>query len=90
MEMQTTPRLGHERGQTRQRELPHDVLAHLTENGPAKWGAIYRHFYQDKRGDIGEVLDQLAHRGHIVIELDGTTRITVLGLRHSMPGSSAV
>ena len=85
MEMQTTPRLEYERGQTRQRELEHDVLVHLTGIGSAKWGKIYSHFYQDARGEIGEVLAQLAHRGHIVIELDGTTRITVTGLRYSMP-----
>lgn len=90
MEMQTTPRLGHERGQARQRELEHDVLVHLTGIGSAKWGAIYSRFYQDGRGEIGEVLSQLAYRGHIVLELDGTARITVLGLRHSMPGGSPV
>ena len=89
MEMQTIPRLGHEPGQTRQRELEHDVLVHLTGIGSAKWGKIYSHFYQDGRGEIGEVLSQLTHRGHIVIELDGTTRITVAGLRHSTLGSFA-
>ena len=85
MAMQTTPGLGYERGQIRQRELEHDVLVHLMGIGSAKWGNIYSHFYQDGREEIGEVLSQLAHRGYIVIELDGTTRITVTGLRYSMP-----
>ena len=89
MEMQPTPRLGYERDQTSQRELEHDVLVHLTGTGSAKWGKIYTHFYQDGRGEIGEVLSQLAHRGYIVIELDGSARITVLGLRHSVPVGSA-
>ena len=66
----------------RRMELEKAVLEHLTESGSArKWGAVYSHFYQNSKEEIGEVLFQLAHRQHILIDSDGTARITVLGLR---------
>lgn len=79
MDTHTTSHLEYERGRTKQRELEHDVLVHLTEIGSAKWGAIYRHFILDQRGEIVEVLSQLANRRQIVVELDGTAKITASG-----------
>ena len=82
MGTQTTPNLGYDQEWTRRMELEKAVLVHLTESGSVrKWGAIYSHFYQDYREEIGEVLSQLSHRQHILVNSDGTARITVLGLR---------
>ena len=82
MDTQITRNLGFDRQWERRRELEQAVLVHLTENGSAqKWGALYTHFYQDERGEIGETLFQLAHRKHVAVESDGTARITLLGLR---------
>ena len=80
MDTQTTSHLGYEREWERRKELEQDVLVHLTESGSAKkWGAIYSHFYQDERGEIGETLSHLVHRKHLAIESDGTARITAAG-----------
>ena len=80
MKTQMAPNLGYEREWERRKELEQAVLVHLAESGSAKkWGAIYSHFYQDERGEIGEALSELAHGRHIMVESDGTAKITASG-----------
>ena len=62
------------------RELQHAVLLYLAENGSAKWGALYSHFYQEKTDEIGSALQDLAQGKHIAVELDGATKITPSGM----------
>ena len=70
----------YEREWARLRELQQAVLLHLTERGAAKWGALYSHFDDDGTGKIGEALELLAQRQHIIVEADGTANITTSGL----------
>jgi len=62
-------------------DLQQAVLRYLTENGSAKWGALYSHFYQGNTitDEIGSALQHLAQGKHIAVELDGTTKITESG-----------
>ena len=62
------------------RELQHAVLLYLVENGSAKWGALYSHFYQENTDEIGSALQHLAKWKHIAVELDGATKITASGI----------
>ena len=62
------------------RELQHAVLLYLAENGSAKWGALYSHFYQEKTDEIGSASQHLAQGNHIAVELDGATKITASGM----------
>ncbi|NWF71813.1 MAG: hypothetical protein HXY51_02040 [Nitrospirae bacterium] len=81
METQTTPNTACNQEWERRKELEQAVLAHLMENGAAKkWGALYSHFYQDERGEIGEALAELTQERHILVESDGTARLTVSGV----------
>jgi len=59
-------------------ELEQEVLLHL-KGGSAKWGALYSRFYQNGTGEILEALNHLADGEHIMIDLDGTTKITTAG-----------
>jgi hypothetical protein len=62
------------------RELQQAVLLYLAENGSAKWGALYGHFYQEKTDEIGSALQHLAQWNHIAVDLDGATNITAAGM----------
>jgi hypothetical protein len=59
-------------------ELEQKVLLHL-KGGSAKWGALYSRFYQDGTGEILEALNHLADWDHIMVESDGTAKITESG-----------
>ena len=61
------------------RDLQHAVLLYLAENGSAKWGALYGHFYEEKPDEIGSALQHLAQWNHIAVELNGATTITASG-----------
>ena len=80
METQTTPNTERYQEWERRKKLEQAVLAHLMDNGAAKkCDALYSHFYQDERGEIGETLAELRQERHIVVESDGTARLTVSG-----------
>jgi hypothetical protein len=64
------------------RELEHAVLRHLVEGGSVKWGVLYCHFDQQATGEIGEALLFLDKCRHIMVEDDGTVRITASGAKH--------
>ncbi|MGH7180719.1 MAG: hypothetical protein ACREJN_01935 [Nitrospiraceae bacterium] len=81
METQKAPDIGDNREWERRRELEQAVLVHLMESAtPKKLGALYSHFYQDEKGDIGEALAELTQERHIVVESDGTAKLTVSGV----------
>jgi hypothetical protein len=64
------------------RELQHEVLLYLRDNGEINWATLYLHFNADALGEIGPVLGDLARSKHIKVEGDGQTTITALGLEH--------
>jgi muconolactone delta-isomerase len=84
-----TSNIAYEREWARRRELQNTVLVHLTESGSAKWGALYSRFDNDGTGEIGEVLSQLAYWKHIMVESDGTAKITESGMRQLETGKNS-
>lgn len=85
-----TSNLAYEQEGARRRGLQYTVLVHLTESGSAKWGALYSRFDNDGTGEIGEALFQLAYWKHIMVESDGTAKITELGMRQLETGKSSL
>ena len=83
-----TSNLAYEPEWVRLRDLQYTLLVHLTESGSVKWGALYSRFDQDGTGEIGEALSQLAHWKHIMVELDGTAKITESGMRQLETGKN--
>ena len=81
-----TSNLAYEREWARHKELQYTVLVHLTESGSAKWGALYSRFDIDGTGEIGEALFRLAHCKYIMVESDGTAKITESGMRQLETG----
>ena len=63
------------------KELEHAVLRHLIEGGSVKWGVLYCHFDQQRTGEIGEALLLLETWRHIMVEDDGTVKITAAGAK---------
>lgn len=81
MDTQTTPNTEYNQEWERRQELERAVLAYLMESGAArKWDALYSHFYQDERAEIGDALAELTQEKHIVVESDGTVKLTASGV----------
>ena len=56
------------------------MLLHLVEGGGStKWGAIYSKFSEHGIGEIGDVLGRLAQLNHVMVDSDGSLKITASG-----------
>ena len=84
-----TSNLADERGWARHKELQYTVLVHLTESGAAKWGTLYSRFDTDGTGEIGKALFRLAQYKYIMVESDGTAKITESGMRQLKAGNNS-